>query len=179
MRLVCFHHNGDGPSFSLTLVPGRKRCQRLFVWKWAVGGQEPPTDWKQVVHEVSAAVVDKPVDDVPFALLGHLFGDILAFVIAHSLMALDPQRPRPIHFSVRASPGPTDLCERNGLSGGLKKWNCSMWPTDGHDACQSCRTGSLLGHVRKSPSSTCTPLLVSISLIGDLFVTTVPCSRWS
>ena len=88
-----------------------ERCQRLFLprnGRWV--DEQPPTDWKQVVQEVSAAVVDKLVDDVPFALFGHLFGTILVSVVAHSLTAIDPQRPQPIHLSVSASPSPTDLC---------------------------------------------------------------------
>ena len=63
---------------------------------------------------MSVAVADKLVDDVPFALFKHLFGAILAFEVAHSLVALDPQRPRLIHLFVSASPGPTDFCEREG-----------------------------------------------------------------
>ena len=95
-------------------------------------------------------------------------------------MALDPQRPRPIHLSVNASPGLTDLCERNGLPSGLQNMKLLKWPTDGHESCLGCRTGSLsrLSHVRKYRlhlyATPCFHLL-----IGDLVVTTVPCSRRS
>ena len=75
--------------------------------------------------EVRAAVIEKLVDDVPFALFGHLFGAFLVFVVAHNLLAFDPQRPWPLHLSVSASPGPTDLCERNGSLSGLRNENCA------------------------------------------------------
>ena len=96
-------------------------------------------------------------------------------------MALDPQRPRLIHLFVSASLGPNNFCEREGSlselgnEGLLKvahKWTRILSRLSYRFSEQTC-------HVRKLPSSTCTPLPVFISLIGDLVVTTVPCSRRS
>ena len=101
-------------------------------------------------------------------------------MVAHNVMAVDPQRPRPVHLSVSASPGKV-LCERKGMSSGLQTWNCSTWPTDGHESCQGCRTGSLsrLSHVRNyRPHLHATPCF-HLSDPVDLVVTTVPFSRRS
>ena len=187
LRLVCFPHSGGGPSSSAWL-----QFQDVEVVTVSLPGHErrvdeqPPTDWKQVVQEVSAAVADKLVDDVPFALFGHSFGAILAFEVAHSLVALDPQRPRPIHLFVSASPGPTDFCERERSLSGLsdeellkvvEQWGfLPQMDTSLVRAVVPALRADLTMWENYRPTSR-TPLPVSISVIGGLDDTTVPRSK--
>ena len=69
---------------------------------------------------MTATVVDKLVDDVPFALFGNLFEAILVFCGCSQFHGFRPTTtPADTSLRQRFAWSP-DLCERNGLSSGLQ-----------------------------------------------------------
>jgi surfactin synthase thioesterase subunit/acyl-CoA synthetase (AMP-forming)/AMP-acid ligase II len=125
LRLVCFPHSGGGAAvFSkwselladhdvevvAVSLPGRER--RL--------GETPHKEWQPLVRSVCNELkASGVVDGVPYALLGHSLGALMAYEVARLLEAeLLPGRPRPVHLfaSGHGAPETANCAKKRALS---------------------------------------------------------------
>ncbi len=106
LRLICFPHVGaGGATFNpwLDLLPADvELCAIRFPGRENRLREPLVDDWRELLDGLEPAIA--PLLDVPFAVVGHCSGSVLAYEYARRLVAADGPRPAMVVLSSAPAP---------------------------------------------------------------------------